>query len=324
MVDVARAAGVSPALVSFALNDRPGVAPGTRARILQAAADLGYRVNPVARSLRTGRTGTLGLVVRNYTNPYFLDVTAGAQRRAIGRGATLLVVDSDYSEAREHEHIARLAATRADGLAIAPVGDGGAIAHWRRDRPDTPVVVLNAAVRGHDDVMRVSPDGQSAVVQAVAHLERLGHRRIGFLMAPAGMRADHDRLVAFRGEAAARGIEGVEVEAPLTMDGAGEAAAGLLRDPNPPTAVITNSDHTAHAVYLAVREAGAVVGRDLSVVGHDDLPTSQLLDPPLTTLRVDRWALGQAVADRLLGTAEGDHIGPVELIARASTGPPAP
>jgi DNA-binding LacI/PurR family transcriptional regulator len=103
-----------------------------------------------------------------------------------------------------------------------------------------------------------------------------------------------------------------------------QAAAVLLAGPDAPTAVITNSDYTAHAVYKAARELRLRVGPDVSVVGHDDLPTSELLDPPLATIRLDRKEMGRALMRRLLGeVAPDDYIAPVELISRASLQSPA-
>src|SRR5687768_4330947 len=110
LTDVAREAGVSTGLASIALNDRYGVSAATRARILEVAERLEYRVNPIARALRTGASDTLGLVIRNISNPYFLDVISGAEEAASEAGKTLLVVDCDYSLERERQTLARLAA----------------------------------------------------------------------------------------------------------------------------------------------------------------------------------------------------------------------
>jgi len=120
--DVARLAGVSVASVSFALNGQPGVADDTRQRILAAAAQLGYRANTQAQALRRGRTTTYGLVIRNFSNPFFLEVLTGAERAASDAGATLLLLDSHYSAEREHLLVREMAAQRLAGLAIAPVG----------------------------------------------------------------------------------------------------------------------------------------------------------------------------------------------------------
>jgi LacI family transcriptional regulator len=136
--------------------------------------------------------------------------------------------------------------------------------------------------------------------------------------------ADPDRLRHFRRLCRALGLRGNVVYTPLTMADVQQASTVLLAPPDPPTAVITNSDYTAHAVYKAARELRLRIGPDVSVVGHDDLPTSELLDPPLATIRLDRKEMGRALMRRLLGEVPpDDYIAPVELIARASLHPPA-
>lgn len=324
--DVADAAGVSPGLASLALNDRPGVAASTRERIRVVARDLGYRADPYARALRTGETATVGLVIRNMHNPYFLEVITAAQQACAHEGVTVLVIDSDYSVEREMEQLEQLAAHRVDALAIAPVGPGEAIDRWvQLTGGRGPLVVLNADVPQRPGMTRVAPDNVAAVRSAVTHLAELGHRRITLLTAPADLMADHARLDAFLDVTQELGVDPDPVETPLNLAAVGHTTQGLLTSRTRPSAVITNSDFTAHAVYLTARSCGIEVGRDLSVVGHDDLPTSQLLDPPLTTLAVDRRSIGLAVAARLCREVDaGDHVEPVSLVVRGSTGPPRP
>lgn len=320
--DVAREAGVSTALASFALNDREGVAAQTKARILQVAAELGYRPDPTARALRTGLTGSYGLMVRNMQNPYFLEVLRGAQDAASEHGSSVFAVDSAYSTDREREHVHHLAQQRVDGLAIAPVGSGDAIDLWQELAPGKPTVVVNA-VADHAGITRVGPDNVAAVDQAVEHLHALGHRRITFYSAPSGVMADHDRLERFVRRCAELGVVAHPVETALNLDAAYQVTAELLDGPEPPQAIVTNSDFTAHAIYHAARDRGVQIGGDLSVVGHDDLATSRLLDPPLTTLVLDRFELGRAIGQRLRPNADlGDHVQPVSLVVRGSTAPP--
>ena len=149
---MAKAAGVSVATASLAINGQPGVAEETRRRIVAAAEQLGYRANPQAQALRRGRTTTYGFVVRNFANPFFLEVLSGAQQVAADAGATLLVLDSRYSIQRERRHVQELAAQRVAGLAIAPVGPGESLRLWQVLRPGAPAVALNAS----------SADGSSA------------------------------------------------------------------------------------------------------------------------------------------------------------------
>ncbi|MGO8960771.1 MAG: LacI family DNA-binding transcriptional regulator [Streptosporangiaceae bacterium] len=317
--DVARLAGVSVASASLALNSQPGVAELTRRRIAAAAEQLGYRANPQAQALRRGRTTTYGFIVRNLANPFFLDIMSGAEVVATESGATLLVLDSCYSADREAELIRKMAAQRLAGLAIAPLGTGGSIRLWQQLRPGAPVVALNASLRGLEGVSRVMPDNAAAVALPMRRIAELGHASAAFVAAPRNVMADADRLSHFRRLARELALRAHVVHAPLTIEDVGRAARALLSAPGSPTSIITNSDYTAHAIYKAARELSLRIGPGVSVVGHDDLPTSELLDPPLATIRVDRWDMGRALMARLLAEAPpDDFVAPVELVERAS------
>ena len=317
--DVARMAGVSVASASFALNGQPGVADDTRRRILAIAEQLGYRANPQAQALRRGRTTTYGFVVRNFANPFFLEVLSGAEEVAGEAGATLLVLDSRYSLERERRHLQEMAAQRLAGLAIAPVGTGESIRLWHDLRPGAPVVALNASAARITGVSRVRPDNAAAVELPLRRLAELGHTSVAFLSAPRRLMADPDRLRHFRRLSRALGLQATVVYSPLTIGDVQQAARAVLASRGAPTAVITNSDYTAHAVYKAARELGLRIGPEVSVVGHDDLATSELLDPPLATIWLNRREMGRALMLRLLERVPpGDYVAPVELIERAS------
>jgi LacI family transcriptional regulator len=321
--DVARIAGVSVATASLALNGQPGVATQTRRRIAAAAEQLGYHANPQAQALRRGRTTTYGFVVRNFANPFFLEVLSGAQQVAAESGATLLVLDSRYSPERERRHVREMAAQRVAGLAIAPVGSGESIRLWQELRPGAPVVALNGSADGITGVSRVSPDSAAAVQLPMNRLAELGHARIAFLAAPPHLMADPDRLYHFRRRAAELGVQPRVMYSPLTIADVQRATVTVLSGPAAPTAIITNSDYTAHGVYKAARQLSLPVGRGVSVVGHDDLPTSELLDPPLATIRTDQRAMGRELMMRLLELCPlDDFVADVELVDRASLRPP--
>jgi LacI family transcriptional regulator len=317
--DVARAAGVSVASASFALNGRPGVAEDTRRRIVAAAEQLGYRANQHARALRRGRTTTYGIVVRNFANPFFLEVLSGAEQIASDCGATLLVLDSRYSPEHERKHVREMAAQRLAGLAIAPVGAGASIRLWQELRPGAPVVALNTSARSIHGVARVCPDNAAAVELPTRRLAELGHTSVAFLAAPRQLMADPDRLRCFQRLAAELGLRACVMYSLLTLADVRWAALATFSRSDAPTAIITNSDYTAHAIYKAARELALRIGPQLSVVGHDDLPTSELLDPPLATIALDGQEMGRQLMRRLLGGAPpDDYVAPVELIERAS------
>jgi LacI family transcriptional regulator len=232
--DVARLAGVSVASVSFALNGQPGVADGTRRRILAVAAELGYRANPQAQALRRGRTTTYGLVIRNFSNPFFFEVLTGAERAASEAGATLLLLDSHFSAEREQMLVREMAAQRLAGLAIAPVGPGESLRLWQELRPGTPAVALNAAAEGIRGVSRVRPDNAAAVGLAMGRLAELGHACVALLCAPRGLVADPDRLRHFRRLTRDLGVQPVVLRSPLTIADVRKAARTLLARPARP------------------------------------------------------------------------------------------
>ena len=142
---------------------------------MAAARELGYRANPQAQALRRGRTSTYGFVIRNFANPFFLEVLTGAEEVAGKAGATLLALDSRYSLDRERQHVQEMAGQRLAGLAIAPVGTGESIGLWQELRPGTPVVAVNASAPGASGVSRVRPDNSAAVELPMRWLAELGH-----------------------------------------------------------------------------------------------------------------------------------------------------
>jgi LacI family transcriptional regulator len=150
-------------------------------------------------------------------------------------------------------------------------------------------------------------------------LAGLGHVSAAFLSAPRGLAADPDRLRYFRRLARELGMRPEVMRSPLTITDVRQAAQSLLARRDAPTAVITNSDYTALGIYKTARDLGLRIGPDVSVIGHDDLPTSELLDPPLATIALDGREMGRAVMARLLGgRPPEDYVAPVELVERAS------
>ncbi|MBR8743746.1 LacI family DNA-binding transcriptional regulator [Nocardiopsis sp. MG754419] len=321
--DVAARAGVSVAQASFALNGRGRVASATVERVRRAAAELDYQVDTRARQLRTGQRAAYGVVIRNMRNPYFLDVLRGMEVRAHRQGAFLLILSSDYDVERESAALRRLSAEGVAGLAIAPIGRRGPFRDWLPGRPHLPVVAFNCTPDPEgpfgERVSTVGPDDGAAISLALEHLRARGHRDATLVMAPEGLAADWGREEEFHRRCAEWGLSATVVRCPLDHADVARMAAERMRAASGHEAFVVNSDHLGTAVYEAARALDLRVGRDVSVVAHDDLPTSALLDPGLTTLRLDRELLGDHVM-RLLsepGAPEAVRL-PVHLIDRGS------
>ena len=325
IADVARRAGVSPAAVSFAVNDRPGVAAGTRARILAAARDLGWQPSASARALSEARVRAIGLVLARdaahlEADAFFVRFLAGLEQVLVPRDYALLLqlVPAGPADLGAYD---RLAGTgRVDGILLTDVElDDPRFALLEAAR--LPVVVAGHPVSSCPFPW-VETDHGSGMAAAVAHLAALGHTRIGFLGGPASYEHVDLRRRRWREALAAAGLpEGPAAHAP------GAEAADAVRRvlDEAPSAVACTSDALAISVLAAARERGLDVPGDLAVTGFDDSPLAALASPPLTSVRVDYAEFGAAAASALLARLEGLPLpayapSPPALVPRASTG----
>lgn len=332
ITDVASEAGVHPSTVSRVLNDHPGttIRAATRQRVLVAADRLGYRPSALARSLRLQQTLTLGMLVPDITNPFFSSIIKGAEDAARQRGYNLILCNSEDDPQREETYLRVLRERQVDGLLIASsqMADD-TIAELREQA--FPFVLLNRATRNAED-LAVVVDNHAAAFDAVAHLARLGHHRVGHVAGPQNTTTGVDRRDGYRAGVRAYGLADepeLVVEADAFSVEAGNQALGImLAGPARPTAVFAANDLIAIGMLQRLREIGARVPGDFSVVGFNDIPLAGLLEPALTTVRVPQLEMGVAGAHLLIDHLEGRPISnirvtlPTELVVRASSGPP--
>ena len=324
--DVARHVGVSAATVSRSFTAPDQVRAQTRDAVRAAAAELGYRPNRAARSLVTGRTGTVGIVVPDLANPFFPSVVSGAQARARQDDHALLLADSGEDAAQEVELIATLS-RQVDGLVlVSPRARSSAL---RELSDGTPLVLLNRRHVGLPAVLMDSADGMR---QAVEHLAGLGHRRVAYLSGPRSSWSDRQRLRGLAAAAPAAGLEVVHL-GPLapTFDAGVQAADQVLAAGV--TAAIAFNDLMALGVLSRLTERSVPVPGRLSVLGFDDIPMTAMCTPPLTSVALSTEAAGRAAVDlllQLLGPPRADGAAaraqrrlPARLVVRGSTGPPA-
>ncbi len=321
--DVAARAGVSSATVSYVLNGKGGVGVETAERVRAAAVELGYRPNAAARTLSTRRTGLVGIVLGNgcghagLTLTFFGRVLEAISRSLLDRGYEALLVDPTDVDV----------ADRVDGVILVGVVDGEPIL-GELTEANVPCV----GVDFETDALRcgyVGSDNLEGVRLVLRHLHSLGHRRIATITGALATMPAAERLAAFRQEAEALGLD---VPKGYVRFGDYSAASGyreaqvLVALAQPPTAIVAASDLMALAALQAVRDFGAEPGRDIAVVGWDDLEAASLSHPRLTTVRQDRDALGVAAAGALLemieraGHEPPRRLLPVELVVRASSG----
>ena len=333
IADVARVAGVSKGAVSFALNDRPGVAPATRQRILAAAEQLGWHPSTRARSLSHARAYAMGLVVRRDpgllgADPFFPAFIAGVETELSARGQSLVlqVVPNATTEEAGYRRLARDG--RVDGVFLLDLRSADPRIGLLREL-GLPAVTLNRPDRP-STFPAVVVDDEAAVAETVRHLVELGHRRIGHVAGPDEFLHAARRRSAWERELRALGLEPGPVAAgDFTPAGGAAATRDLLSRPDRPTALVYANDLMAVAGLTVAHELGLRVPEDVAVAGFDDSPMAAYVHPPLTTARIDVPAWGRAATRLLLDLVEGQLEGrptadvelpPARLVVRGSTG----
>jgi len=320
--DVARRAGVSQATVSLVLsgNPRARVAQATRERVLEAAEELGYRPNILARGLVRGKSYAIGVVVPDLTNPFYLDVVTGAQRVAAEAGYAVL--PGDTRESTPIRHLEALRARQVDGVIIDGVG-AAALPHDALS--ELKVVVVDEPSERWPGV---ASDALAAGRLAAEHLVGLGHRRVAFI----GPATDvHGFRMRERGFFQALREGGIPLphewlrRTPPTVSG-GLAAMKALLASTRPTAVFCANDLIAMGALKAALKAGVDVPRELSIIGCDDVEMASVVTPELTTIAIPARELGARAARLLIRQLDGQEVSvkpskplPVRLVRRATT-----
>ncbi|HEY2674151.1 MAG TPA: LacI family DNA-binding transcriptional regulator [Rugosimonospora sp.] len=331
--DVAQLAGVHPATASRALNPqtRPLVNADTARKVLRAADSIGYQPNPIARSLKTARTATIGVVIPDLTNPLFPPIVRGIEDVLTPAGYNSWIVNTDNDPQREETQVESLRSRQVEGLIIATA---------RRDHPllvrlhrqSVKMVLVNRRVEGLE-LPAVTADDDLGVGMAVAHLARLGHRRIAHLAGPRSTSTGAARARAFRHAVRDLGLvddPALTVECDYWSEAHGaQALRGLLDSGTGFTGIVAGNDLIALGCYDVFTERGMTCPDDVSVVGFNDMPFLDKMRPPLTTVSVPHYEIGIETARLLLDTiAEPDRppravlLAP-SLVVRASTAEPA-
>ena len=331
--DVAIAARVHPATASRALNPetRILVSEDTAQRVAEAAAALGYRPNPVARSLRTRRSHTVGVLIPDLNNPLFPPIVRGLEDRLASAGYVALLGNTDGDSGKEQIIFEQMRARHVDGFALAT-------AHLRNPvlaeaaTADIPTVLMNRLAPDYS-FSSVSVDNEQGLRMAVAHLAALGHTRIAHIAGPQQVSTGVSRRRGFFEGMKACGLEVNESlivsAAGYTVEEGTRCCRELLGRADRFTAIAAANDMQAIGCYAALDEAGLRCPEDLSLVGFNDMPFVDRLRPPLTTVRFPHYQLGTEAAQLLLERVTS-HDSPVkilylapELVVRGSTAPPA-
>ena len=324
--EVAESAGVSYATVSHVINNTRVVSQETRERVLAAMSALNYRPNALARSLRQGKTNTMGLVLPDSANPFFAEISRSIEDEAFKKGYSVFLCNTELDTQRELFYVDVLSKKQVDGIIFVAAGDQPDSLDylvWRNlpvvmiDR-DVPNVVVDAVLTDH----------QLGGYLATRHLLELGHTRIACIAGPSSITPSAERIIGYRN---ALEQAGLAYDGSLVIRGDYHARSGfeithtILQMKPRPTAIFAMNDLMALGALRAAAEAGCSIPGDLAIVGYDDLELAHFTNPPLTTIAQPKKEIGtQAVRlliDRMSQKSRPPSrlVLPPELIVRRST-----
>ncbi len=326
--DVARRARVSIATVSRAVNRISTVDPELAKRVWKAVEEVGYVPNTQARTLVSGRSRILGLIVSEITNPFFPELVQEFETLAVAQGYEVMIGSTNYDPARTESLIRRMLQRSVDGVAVMTFGIEEDLVQKLVER-EFPLVFVDA---GPDlpNIRVLKVNYGEGIREAVQHLAALGHRQIAFVTGPLRMRSAVARRDAFRKSMAEVGLTVPArhiIEGDHTMEGGMAAIAQLNILAELPTAVLCSNDMSAIGVLHGLYETTHKVPHNISVVGFDDIHLAQFMLPPLTTVQMSCKDLAAAAVQALRAGIEPDHPKaaqkeweiPTHLVVRKST-----
>jgi LacI family transcriptional regulator len=332
--DVAAAAGVHPSTVSRSLDPTQAsrVNEETRQRVLAAARELNYHPDRIAGGLRRQRTFTVGVLVADFGNPIYASLIRGISLRLERDGYTAISLETQDRHERLRSGIRLLTERRVDGVITAATRADDVRALRQLVRSGVPVVMAVRWVRGLD-IPIVANDDLRGGALAAEHLVRLGHRRLAQLHGPTDIETFNERALGYRSTLARAGLpESEPVDYALTPsvpEGRRLMRLVLERSGRPPTAVFAHNDLIAIGAIEALQDANLRCPEDVSVIGYNDMPLTEHLAPPLTTVRMPTAEVGRVAAEAVLSLIEGRApASPVsislqpQLVERSSTAPP--
>lgn len=324
--DVAKRANVSTATVSRVLNGVGPIKSSTRKRVLKAIQELKYRPNLHARTLAAGKSRTLGMIVSNLSNPFFLDIYQGIESAALAKGYDVTVASTDYDRARLVSSVHAMMSRRPTGLALV-VSEMEPELIEELSTCGMPVVFYDVGIAGAN-CTNIKVNYHFGMQALIEYLHHLGHRRMAFVGHHISLGPLQERQESFMALMQSRFEDGefLSVACSDSPFGGQEAARQILESGFDATAILCVNDFTAMGVLAELRDRGIEVPRDISVTGFDNISLSQFVSPPLTTVNIPRDQIATLMFEAMMAPGEGTPRGreisiKPELVIRSTTGP---
>ncbi len=323
--DIAKKLNISPSTVSRALNDHPRISSETKRKVKEIAEELGYFASGIARTLKTKRSMTVGIIVSDIKNPFFLDFLDGVERTLFPRKYKMLLATSNEDADKEETYLRWLLEHNVDGIIVSPTckGDGKNNLNLLRriKKAGIPVVLYDRVFEGFESEFdSVTIDNAGAILDAMKYLYTLGHKRIGIILASNNLYTITKRYQGYL-EACnlfrldCRNKDVLVLESPLSeeMD---IQVENFIKKASFTAVIATNHDITKK-IYKSVRNIGVKIPEDLSVIGFDDVEENLFFDPPVTVIRQPVFQIGKAAAMLILSRLDGEDLKPHRVVLNA-------
>lgn len=330
--DVAKVAGVSIATVSHVINKTRYVTEETRLKVEAAIERCNYTPNVQARSLASGRTRILGLIISDIANPFFPEVIKSIEEKASGHGYDVILSNTNYEPKRIVACVQRMLEQQVRGVAVMTSEMDFSLID-RLAAKNVAVVFLDVGQVG-PHISNIVVNYEKGIREGVEHLLSLGHRRIAYISGPSQLKSAAMRKAAFtrimKKYQASLHTTPLIFEGDFKTDGGRRAAAEILRADPRPTAIVAANDLMAIGALREIKSAGLRAPQDISVIGFDDISFAALAEPQLTTIVIPRSEIGEAAIEALMETLKApDHLGRevrvgTQLVVRESTGAAPP
>ncbi|WP_202078228.1 LacI family DNA-binding transcriptional regulator [Caldalkalibacillus salinus] len=312
--DVAKHAGVAPSTVSRVIANSNRISQRTKEKVFQSMKELGYHPNYNARSLAVKNTKCLGIIMPRSTeeafqNPFFPEVIRGISVCANEKGYALFLSTGGNEEQHREAVVDMVQGRRVDGVISLYTKVDDPLVEYLSDQ-DFPFVVVGQPYNDKLKISYVDNDNVQAAKEATEHLIKLGHRHIGFVGGSIDLLVTRNRLIGYRQALEEAGMaydESLAIHESFLQEGGYKAMVELLRNDNPPTALLVIDDVMALGVISALSEIGISVPQQVSVVSMNDVPIAKVSSPPLTTVNIGIYDLGYQATKKLLKWVEEDE-----------------
>ena len=327
---VAERAGVGTTSVSRVFSEHSDVSQKMRETVLQAALEVGYETDLLARALRNGRSRTIGIVVGDLLNPFLAEIVAGVSERLREAGYAVLLASSLNDVERDVESVRVLLQRRVDGLILALADERNAELHALIQNAELPVVLLDRELP-IEGVSAVIADHRTGIENVVSHLVGRGHTSIGAILGSTRTRPSRERKIGFEDAVKDKGLDSDRQRihvGELTEVYGYKATKSILSEPFPPTALVCGGNQIATGALRAIDDLGLSIPSSVSIIACDDVPLTRLYRPHITVLARDAYAMGEAAASMLLASLTSTEVPdeprcttvPTQLIIRDSVG----